>query len=242
MFDHVTLRTADLAATARAYRPLLATLGAEPDCDADWLIEWQDFGFSPADAEHPVTTGVHVGLLAANAEAIAAFWQTGLANGLADDGPPGPRSHYGDGYVGGFLRDLDGNSIEACRHPSSVDGRLVDHVWLRVGDVAASRAFYAAVAEWTGFAPVVERPDYARFRGPGASFSVVAGEPVSAGLHMAFPADTDDAVHGFHAAALAAGGADHGGPGERPEYHPGYYGAFALDPDGHNVEVVNHHR
>jgi len=47
-------------------------------------------------------------------------------------------------------------------------------------------------------------------------------------------------VRAFHAAALAAGYADHGGPGERAVYHPGYYGAFVLDPDGHNVEVVNH--
>ena len=49
-------------------------------------------------------------------------------------------------------------------------------------------------------------------------------------------------MRAFHAAALAAGYEDHGGPGERPVYHPGYYGAFVLDPDGHNVEVVNHNR
>ena len=54
---------------------------------------------------------------------------------------------------------------------------------------------------------------------------------------------TDDAVvDAFHAAAVAAGYRDNGAPGERPQYHPGYYGAFVLDPDGHNIEVVNHHR
>jgi catechol 2,3-dioxygenase-like lactoylglutathione lyase family enzyme len=61
-------------------------------------------------------------------------------------------------------------------------------------------------------------------------------------VHLAFPADDDATVRAFHAAALAAGYTDHGAPGERPQYHPGYYGAFVLDPDGHNVEVVNHNR
>ena len=61
-------------------------------------------------------------------------------------------------------------------------------------------------------------------------------------VHLAFPAQDDATVRAFHAAALAAGYEDHGGPGERAAYHPGYYGAFVLDPDGHNVEVVNHNR
>jgi len=57
---------------------------------------------------------------------------------------------------------------------------------------------------------------------------------------MAFPTTDDAAVHAFHEAATAAGHRDNGAPGERPEYHAGYYGAFVLDPDGHNVELVNH--
>ncbi len=59
---------------------------------------------------------------------------------------------------------------------------------------------------------------------------------------MAFPASDDAAVDAFHRAALAAGYRDNGSPGERPVYHEGYYGAFVLDPDGNNVEVVNHNR
>ena len=61
-------------------------------------------------------------------------------------------------------------------------------------------------------------------------------------MHLAFPAPTNAAVDAFHAAALAAGYRDNGAPGERPVYHAGYYGAFVLDPDGNNVEVVNHNR
>ena len=61
-------------------------------------------------------------------------------------------------------------------------------------------------------------------------------------MHLAFQAADRVAVDRFHAAALAAGGRDHGKPGERAEYHPGYYGAFVLDPDGHNIEAVFHDR
>jgi catechol 2,3-dioxygenase-like lactoylglutathione lyase family enzyme len=79
------------------------------------------------------------------------------------------------------------------------------------------------------------------FRGARSTFSLVPGGEPTANVHLAFPGDRD-AVHAFHAAALAAGATDNGGPGERPEYHDGYYAAFALDPDGNNVEVVDHGR
>jgi catechol 2,3-dioxygenase-like lactoylglutathione lyase family enzyme len=77
--------------------------------------------------------------------------------------------------------------------------------------------------------------------GPDFSFSLVRDErPLTEHVHLAFAADAT--VRAFHAAALSAGYQDNGGPGERAVYHPGYYGAFVLDPDGHNIEVVNHNR
>ena len=80
-----------------------------------------------------------------------------------------------------------------------------------------------------------------QFSSPEDSFSVVqAGEP-TAQLHVAFEAFDNDTVDAFHRVLAAAGYADNGPPGER-DYHPGYYGAFVLDPDGNNVEVVNHNR
>ncbi|MDQ1730743.1 MAG: hypothetical protein QOK10_902 [Pseudonocardiales bacterium] len=75
----------------------------------------------------------------------------------------------------------------------------------------------------------------------GGSFSLVRGEPTEH-VHLAFPALDDATVEAFHRVATAAGYRDNGGPGERPEYHAGYYGAFVLDPDGNNVEVVHHNR
>jgi catechol 2,3-dioxygenase-like lactoylglutathione lyase family enzyme len=106
----------------------------------------------------------------------------------------------------------------------------------------ASRAFYAAIAPFSGFELVVEEPGLARFRGSSASFTVLEDGPPAQHLHLAFPADDDAVVREFHAAAVGAGHADNGAPGERPGYHPGYYAAFVLDPDGHNVEVVSHNR
>ena len=152
-----------------------------------------------------------------------------------------PRPQYGEDYYGGFLLDPDGNSIEAVHHGTLRRGGHVDHVWLRVADVAASRAFYDVVAPHAGFARGTDLPERVQYRGSSGSFSVVAGEPAR-NVHLAFPAPHDGAVADFHAAALAAGYRDNGGPGERPQYHRGYVAAFVLDPDGNNVEVVDHNR
>ena len=107
----------------------------------------------------------------------------------------------------------------------------------------ASRRFYATIAPHAGIALGDEKPGRVQFTGAGYSFSLVDDErPLTEHVHLAFPEREDATVRAFHEAALAAGYADHGGPGERAVYHPGYYGAFVLDPDGHNVEVVNHNR
>lgn len=114
-------------------------------------------------------------------------------------------------------------------------GRLIDHVHLKVRDLSASRRFYDAVLGALGL-PAME--DYGELL-EGDELCLSLGEPITSGLHLAFQAADRDAVRRFHVAALAAGGRDNGGPGER-NYHPGYYGAFALDPDGNNIEAVYH--
>ena len=114
-------------------------------------------------------------------------------------------------------------------------GRLFDHVHLKVRDLEASKRFYRAVLEAVGVP----------LGGEGAGFFwadelYVSQEPaLTAQMHLAFQAQDRETVQRFHAAALAAGGRDNGAPGER-EYHPGYYAAFALDPDGNNIEAVFH--
>lgn len=114
-------------------------------------------------------------------------------------------------------------------------GRLIDHVHLRVVDLEASRRFYRAVLQAIG---LTFRSESATHFSCDELWVDEADGPVSR-VHLAFQAKDRDEVHAFHAAALASGGRDNGGPGER-SYHPGYYAAFALDPDGNNIEAVFH--
>ena len=114
-------------------------------------------------------------------------------------------------------------------------GRLLDHVHLRVRDLEASKAFYTAALEAVGLPIVMEGPG---FFAADELFVSSDGDPTS-GLHLALQAADRETVHRFHEAVLAAGGRDNGAPGER-SYHPGYYSAYALDPDGNNVEAVCH--
>ena len=245
MFDHVELHVADLAASVRFYRTVLSVLGVEPSHADDELVEWDDFGMVPVDAEHPRSRGLHLGFRAPDRAHVDAFWQAGVDAGYRDDGAPGPRPEYGETYYGGFLLDPDGHSVEAVHEDRAnpvPDGR-VDHLWIRVRDLEASRRFYVTIAPHAGFALGDEEPGRVHFRGDDFTFSLIHDErPPTEHVHLAFPPSDDATVRAFHAAALAAGYEDHGGPGERAVYHPGYYGAFVLDPDGHNVEVVNHNR
>ena len=126
---------------------------------------------------------------------------------------------------------------------------VIDHVGIRVSDVAASRAMYEAALVELGFAVlsegVFEDDTYVIFgRVENDDFSIhsVGTKPgrdrVTTGAHIAFPAPDADAVDRWHAAALRKGGTDNGAPGLRPEYTGRYYAAFVLDPDGNNVEAV----
>jgi catechol 2,3-dioxygenase-like lactoylglutathione lyase family enzyme len=114
-------------------------------------------------------------------------------------------------------------------------GRLLDHVHLRVRDLEASKAFYRAVLEAVGQELTMEGDG---FFVADELFVSGDGEPTT-GLHLALQTTDRESVHRFHEAALGAGGQDNGAPGER-DYHPGYYAAYALDPDGNNVEAVYH--
>ncbi len=114
-------------------------------------------------------------------------------------------------------------------------GRLIDHVHLRVRDLEASKRFYGAVLEALGHSLSGEGDDHFW---ADELFASSDAEP-TAGLHLAFQARDRETVDRFYEAALASGGRDNGAPGER-RYHPGYYAAYVIDPDGNNVEAVNH--
>jgi catechol 2,3-dioxygenase-like lactoylglutathione lyase family enzyme len=116
---------------------------------------------------------------------------------------------------------------------------ILDHVSLRVRDVARSRAFYEAALAPLGLSVLMENEGSVGFgAGRRAAFWLNPGSETSGPVHVAFVAANRAAVRAFYEAALAAGGVDNGAPGLRPQYHADYYGAFVLDPDGNNAEAV----
>jgi catechol 2,3-dioxygenase-like lactoylglutathione lyase family enzyme len=240
MFDHVTIHVPDRDASERFFETVLTPLGIDSTYRTNTFAVWDEFGVTHADEDHLVTRGLHVAFAAPSREQVDAFWQAGVDSGHAEDGAPGPRPQYREDYYGAFLRDPSGNSIEAVHH-GAVRGRngVIDHLWIRVADLAASTAFYRTIAPAAGLEVRHEGPERSTFGSPsGGSVSLVHGD-ATRNVHLAFPGD-DDAVRRFHADAVAAGYRDHGEPGERPRYHPGYYAAYVLDPDGNNIEVVSH--
>jgi catechol 2,3-dioxygenase-like lactoylglutathione lyase family enzyme len=245
VFDHVAIAVSDLAASERVYRTVLGALGVEPShADAE-LVEWEDWDIGPVDDQHPLSRGLHVAFRARDRAQVDAFWQAGVDAGYGGHGAPGPRAQYGPSYYGGFLIDPDGNSVEAVHEDRDIAVPIgqIDHLWVRVRDLQASRRFYTTIAPHAGLRLTHEEPGRVQLSAADCSVSVVQDDrPITEHVHIAFPASEDATVRAFHAAAVSAGYADNGAPGERAVYHPGYYGAFVLDPDGHNVEVVNHNR
>ena len=243
VFDHVGVSVADFEASRRCYELALAELDYDEPYRGPDLIEWEDLAIGPASEERPATRNLHVALVAASRQAVDSWWRAMTAAGHPDDGEPGPRPQYSPSYYGAFVRDPDGNSLEAVHHDEPREGEnRIDHLWIRVRDLAESRLFYETVAPTVGLR--VHDGDERRFHVTSGmrSFALVQGEPVTQNVHLAFPASDQAMVQTFHRAALEAGFRDNGGPGERAEYHAGYYGAFVLDPDGNNIEAVFHDR
>jgi catechol 2,3-dioxygenase-like lactoylglutathione lyase family enzyme len=119
---------------------------------------------------------------------------------------------------------------------------MLDHVTISVSDFKRSRAFYDRILRPLEIERLFAEGDSFAGYGIGskAFFWIGLREAVASGVHIAFAARDRAIVDAFHAAALAAGGRDNGAPGLRPRYHANYYGAFILDPDGHNIEAVCH--
>jgi catechol 2,3-dioxygenase-like lactoylglutathione lyase family enzyme len=125
---------------------------------------------------------------------------------------------------------------------------MIDHMGVVVSHFQKSKKFYLEALKPIGYtllrevaASVTGHTNAARFgEPPKADFWISEGTPNDPRIHIAFRVRSRFLVDAFHRAALAAGGKDHGAPGLRPQYHSNYYGAFALDPDGHNIEVVCH--
>jgi catechol 2,3-dioxygenase-like lactoylglutathione lyase family enzyme len=118
----------------------------------------------------------------------------------------------------------------------------IDHVTVKVKDLAAAKAFYASALAPLGYEVLMEMDNFVGLGAGGKPDLWLAKYAQTAPpAHVAIAGETKEKVDAFHAAALQAGGKDNGAPGKRPEYRPGYYGAFVHDPEGNNLEVVIHH-
>ena len=125
---------------------------------------------------------------------------------------------------------------------------MIDHIGFSVSDYARAKAFYLKALAPLGYTLIMEVEQETEKGFPAAGFGAqgkpdfwIGGEGgLEKPVHVAIVAKDRAAVDAFHKAALAAGGKDNGKPGLRPHYHPNYYGAFVLDPDGHNIEAVCH--
>ena len=125
---------------------------------------------------------------------------------------------------------------------------MIDHLSVIVSNYEKSKAFYLQALAPTGHSRLVELPAAHGGHGgsagfchaDGSDFWISEGDAVTTPIHIAFRVSSRATVDAFYKAAMAAGGKDNGAPGLRPRYHPNYYGAFVLDPDGHNIEAVCH--
>ena len=242
MFDHVTLRVPDLAVARSAFTAVLGELEVEQTSSTPAFSLWGNFALTQSDEDHPIARRLHVAFIAPTPAHVDRFARAGIDAGFADDGPAGPRPHYADDYHAAFLKDRAGNSFEAVHRDGKRPNGNIDHVAIRVNDVEASTSFYSTIGAAAGLTIRRRTGDRAVFSvgASDGSFSVIAGEATQ-NVHIAFSGEDDD-VRRFHADAIAAGYRSNGEPGERPRYHEGYYAAFVFDPDGNNIEVVDHHR
>jgi catechol 2,3-dioxygenase-like lactoylglutathione lyase family enzyme len=242
MFDHVTIRVPNLTDATPAFAAVLDELEVKQTMSTPSFSVWGNFALTQTDEEHPIARRLHLAFIAPTPAHVERFGQAGVAAGFVDDGPAGPRPNYADDYYAAFLKDRAGNGFEAVHRDGERPKGNIDHVAIRVDDVEASTVFYSTIAAAVGLTIRRQTADRAVFTvgASDGSFSVIAGEPTQ-NIHVAFSGEDDD-VRRFHADATTAGYRSNGEPGERPRYHEGYYSAFVLDPDGNNIEVVNHHR
>ncbi|MGI9435652.1 MAG: VOC family protein [Geminicoccaceae bacterium] len=263
MFSHLNLGSNDLKRSEAFYTavgptielPLLHvdhdegffSLG-KSDRSAPPLIVCRPFDDLPATWSN----GFHIAFMAKDEDAVRQFHRTALAHGGYDEGAPGLRTIYAPDYYAAYVRDPDGNKLQAVCY---LDGRktgpggdVISHITIGHADFERERAFYTAVLATLGIVEIPEEGDAnsAGFGIEGFETPIVYvqppfdGRPASFGngTHVAFSASSREAVDRFHAEALAAGGSSDGEPGLRPHYSANYYGAYVRDRVGNKLQAV----
>ncbi len=263
MFSHFTMGSNDLQRAGAFYSPVMEALGqslvttsptddylmfAPPGQRFPHLFICRPFDNLPATWSN----GYHIAFNVADQEAVDQFHAAALANGGLDEGAPGLRPEYAPDYYGGYVRDPDGNKLQAVCYTSGrragSTGNVISHITVGHADLDRERAFYTATLAPLGIVELPEEGDEASvgFGLAGFELPVVYVQPPfdgrpatwGNGTHTAFAAPSRDAVDSFHAAALAHGGTCGGPPGLRPQYSENYYAAYVLDPVGNKLQAV----
>ena len=230
----------DRPASERFYSTVLGTLGIEQTYSDEELVEWgDDFALSPAGGERPVTPPAPHRVRRALARLVDRFWTVGTEAGYETMGRLGLGRSTARTTTVASCSTPTATALGAVHHALTPPGTGIDHVWMRIADVGAARRFYETIAPHAGSKVRGLGEDHLQCVAATGSLSLVVGERPSENVHIAF-GSSDEAVDAFHRTAISAGYRNNGEPGERPEYRPGYYGAFVLDPDSSNIEVVCH--
>ncbi len=240
VFDHVAIRVGDFDASGDFYR---LALGEPTFDDGSAFRSWGNFVNVRTSEGKPPAKRLHIGFGAHDRAEVDRWWAQLTNAGYESDGEPGARPEYHESYYGAFVLDPDGNSVEYVHHHATDPAASrIDHLWLRTRSVEDAKRFYETVAPVVGWRLAYDAPDRVRFTDGVGSFSFVHGDEPTENVHCAFGAADRATVDEFHRVAISGGYEDNGAPGERVQYHAGYYGAFVLDPDGHNMEAVFHDR
>jgi catechol 2,3-dioxygenase-like lactoylglutathione lyase family enzyme len=243
MFDHVTIRTQDRAASERFFEAVLTPLGIDTTYRTNTFSVWHDFAITVAGDDSPPTLGLHVGFVAPSREQVGAFWQAGVDAGYLDDGPPGPRPRYAADYYAAFLRDPDGNGVEAVHRdgPRRRDG-VIDHLTIRVADLGAATASTGPSAPPPALTCAMTGAPTTRASPPATPADRSRSSPARPPSTSTWPSPATKTPCG---AFTTTSPPPDTGLTETPASGlntPGYYAAYVLDPDGNNIEVVDHHR
>lgn len=261
VFSHFTLGSNNLKRSRRFYESALSPLDLVYRGDDGVLML---FGSSDKDYPHlfictpydglPATwsNGFHLAFNAMSTNAVESFYEAALANGGIDDGAPGYRTHYAEDYYGAYVRDPDGNKLQAVcyangrSHASSKS--VISHITLGLTDLDRERQFYDAVMAVIGLKNLPDEGDDESmgYGYPESDLPVVYVQPPfdgrvatwGNGTHVAFHADSHKTVQEFHDTAIRYGGSSDGEPGFRSDYSHPYYACYVRDAVGNKLQAV----